>query len=121
MPAWVLLSSVLAAEDLENELAANSSKVDSFEEAEAKTEKRKKNGVKVLDATAAPGNKTTMAAAMAGEHGRVVAVERDAGRFKVLKSMCQKAGAKSEFRGGGDEGWSGTVSSYSFLLQTSLP
>jgi putative methyltransferase len=97
MPAWVLLSSLLAAEDLEKEQEANSSKVETFEEKEEKTERKKKNGVKVLDATAAPGNKTTMAAAMAGEHGRVVAVERDAGRFKVLKNMCQKAGAKSEF------------------------
>lgn len=37
-----------------------------------------------------------MAAAMVGDVGRVVAVERDLNRFKVLKSMCQKAGATSE-------------------------
>ena len=96
MPAWVLLSEVLAEEYAEQERLANSSKGESFAEQDARQEKRKKNGVKVLDATAAPGNKTTMAAAMAGEMGRVVAVERDAGRFKVLKSMCQKAGAQSE-------------------------
>lgn len=60
-----------------------------------KKEKRRKNGAKVLDSTAAPGNKTTMAAALAGEDGRVVAVERDAGRYKVLKDMCSKAGCTS--------------------------
>lgn len=74
--------------------------METFEEKEVKRERRKKNGVKVIDATAAPGNKTTMAAAMAGEDGRIIAVERDAGRYKVLKEMCQKAGAKSEFNFG---------------------
>ncbi|ORY44659.1 S-adenosyl-L-methionine-dependent methyltransferase [Leucosporidium creatinivorum] len=93
MPAWVLLSEVLAEEYAEQERLANSGKSESFAEADARQERRKKNGVKVLDATAAPGNKTTMAAAMSGEMGKVVAIERDAGRFKVLKSMCQKAGA----------------------------
>lgn len=71
--------------------------VETSEEKEVKRERRKKNGVKVIDSTAAPGNKTTMAAAMAGEDGRIIAVERDAGRFKVLKEMCQKAGCKSAF------------------------
>lgn len=36
-----------------------------------------------------------MAAALAGEDGRVVAVERDAGRYKVLREMCAKAGCAS--------------------------
>ena len=100
IPAWVLLSSYLL--DAENEreaeeLAANEGVpvVDTEEEREVKKEKRRKNGAKVLDATAAPGNKTTMAAALAGEDGRVVAVERDAGRYKVLKDMCAKAGCLS--------------------------
>ncbi|KAK4701027.1 25S rRNA (cytosine2278-C5)-methyltransferase, partial [Phenoliferia sp. Uapishka_3] len=95
MPAWVLLADHLRAEDDEAVLEANSSVVESFEAKELKTERKKKNGIRILDATAAPGNKTTMAAALAGEHGRVVAVERDAGRFKVLKEMCQKAGCKN--------------------------
>lgn len=95
MPAWVLLADHLRAEDAELELEAQSTEVESFEVKEAKQEKKKLRGIKILDATAAPGNKTTMAAALAGEHGRVVAVERDAGRFKVLKEMCQKAGCKS--------------------------
>lgn len=96
IPAWVLLSSLLASEDLEKELEEKALVKDTFEEQEIKLERRKKNGVKILDSTAAPGNKTTMAAALA-ENGLVIAVERDAGRYKVLKEMCAKAGAKSEF------------------------
>jgi putative methyltransferase len=100
MPAWVLLSSLLAEADAEREaeeqaIADGTSIVDSTEEKEVKREKKRKNGVKVLDSTAAPGNKTTMAAALAGEDGRVVAVERDAGRYKVLKEMCAKAGCST--------------------------
>lgn len=102
MPAWVLLSSVLAEEDRQLEedqlalaVAGSDAVPESTEEKEVKREKKRKNGVKVLDATAAPGNKTTMAAALAGEDGRVVAVERDAGRYKVLKEMCAKAGCSS--------------------------
>lgn len=93
MPAWILLSSLLAAEDLEVEkdLAAPVK-----ESMEGKMERRKKNGVKIIDSTAAPGNKTTMAAALA-DNGMVIAVERDVGRYKVLKEMCAKAGAKSAF------------------------
>ena len=96
MPAWVLLSSVLLARlEAEEELEAGAERTqeerDDFNEAARK----KGEGVKVLDATAAPGNKTTMAAALVGESGRVVAVERDAGRYKVLKSMCQKAGCRN--------------------------
>lgn len=98
MPAWVLLSSFLATEDMEAEQALKDgeSKEETTEEKEeATTERKKKNGLKILDATAAPGNKTTMAAALAGEFGRVAAVERDQGRFKVLKEMCLKAGCKN--------------------------
>lgn len=101
MPAWVLLSSWLAEEDaqlqaqLEAAAAGEELPPVTEEEAELKREKKRKNGVKVIDATAAPGNKTTMAAALAGEDGRVVAVERDVGRYKVLKEMCAKAGCSS--------------------------
>ncbi|SGY81870.1 BQ5605_C009g05531 [Microbotryum silenes-dioicae] len=103
MPAWVLLSHLLAEEDLEREQEEQAqldgtAPTDSltFEErGDLELQKKKKRGVRVLDATAAPGNKTTMAAAMAGEFGKVVAVERDQGRFKVLKDMCKKAGASN--------------------------
>ncbi|KAM0746281.1 S-adenosyl-L-methionine-dependent methyltransferase [Meredithblackwellia eburnea MCA 4105] len=82
MPAWVLLSQFLADQEEDPE-----------EEEEKK--RSKKNLVRILDATAAPGNKTTMAAALVGDKGTVVAVERDMGRFKVLKEMCRKAGARN--------------------------
>lgn len=98
MPAWVLLAHVLAEEEAERQEELGQMTVDAGPEDETENDRRKRKkiaGVKVLDATAAPGNKTTMAAAMAGEYGRVVAVERDAGRFKVLKDMCKKAGASN--------------------------
>lgn len=83
--------------EAEQALKDGESKEETTEEKEeATTERKKKNGLKILDATAAPGNKTTMAAALAGEFGRVAAVERDQGRFKVLKEMCLKAGCKSK-------------------------
>lgn len=87
MPAWVLLAPILA--DLEDAAERGESE-------EEKEKKGKKNLMKVLDATAAPGNKTTMAAAMLGSEGKVIACERDQGRFKVLKDMCSKADAKSK-------------------------
>ncbi|GAA6006644.1 hypothetical protein JCM11491_003129 [Sporobolomyces phaffii] len=86
MPAWVLLAPILA--DLEDAAERGESE-------EEKEKKGKKNLMKVLDATAAPGNKTTMAAAMLGSEGKVIACERDQGRFKVLKDMCSKADAKN--------------------------
>ncbi|GAA6059682.1 hypothetical protein JCM10212_000069 [Sporobolomyces blumeae] len=86
MPAWVLLAPILA--DLED--AAERPPMD-----DGSDKKGKKNLLKVLDATAAPGNKTTMAAALLGDEGKVIACERDQGRFKVLKDMCKKADAKN--------------------------
>ncbi|KAK4056352.1 hypothetical protein OIO90_002495 [Microbotryomycetes sp. JL221] len=108
MPAWVLLAPVLMQQleveangttllerddtELDEDAMAD---VTMDSDADGNATKRKKGSVRILDATAAPGNKTTMAAAMLGEVGRVVAVERDLNRFKVLKSMCQKAGASN--------------------------
>lgn len=89
MPAWVLLAPILA--DLEDAAERGEGGDD-----DEKEKKGKKNLLKVLDATAAPGNKTTMAAAMLGSEGKVIACERDQGRFKVLKDMCKKADASSE-------------------------
>lgn len=47
-------------------------------------------GSTVLDACAAPGNKTTQAAAAVGTTGSVVAFERDERRFKILKKTLAK-------------------------------
>ncbi|MBW0465176.1 hypothetical protein O181_004891, partial [Austropuccinia psidii MF-1] len=49
-------------------------------------------GVQVIDATAAPGNKTTMLSAMVGKNGKVWAFERDPERFVTLQEMVSKAG-----------------------------
>lgn len=48
----------------------------------------------VLDACAAPGNKTTQLAAGVGKEGRVFAIERDEKRTVVLRDMVEKAGAE---------------------------
>jgi 25S rRNA (cytosine2278-C5)-methyltransferase len=50
-------------------------------------------GARVLDACAAPGNKTTQLAAAVGPTGHVVAVERDQKRVETLRHMVQRAGA----------------------------
>lgn len=50
----------------------------------------------VIDACAAPGNKTTHAASFVGEEGVVYAFERDSNRVKVLKTMCDKATGKKK-------------------------
>lgn len=49
----------------------------------------------VIDATAAPGNKTTMLSALLGQRGTVWAFERDPKRFETLKTMVAKARCKS--------------------------
>ena len=93
MPAWVLLTPALA--DAEDRAAARAAGEIGPDEDMPKRGK----GLRVLDATAAPGNKTTMAAALiAGDeiNGKVTACERDQGRFKVLKDMLKRADAKSE-------------------------
>ena len=50
-------------------------------------------GATVLDACAAPGNKTTQLAAIVGRTGQVIAIEKDSKRAMTLKSMVNKAGA----------------------------
>jgi len=50
-------------------------------------------GAQVLDACAAPGNKTIQLAAAVGPTGHVVAVERDQKRGETLRLMVEKAGA----------------------------
>ncbi|GAA5927413.1 hypothetical protein JCM3775_002539 [Rhodotorula graminis] len=92
MPAWVLLTPALA--DAEDRAAARAAGEIGPDEDLPKRGK----GLRVLDATAAPGNKTTMAAALiAGDeiNGKVTACERDQGRFKVLKDMLKRADAKN--------------------------
>jgi 16S rRNA (cytosine967-C5)-methyltransferase len=49
----------------------------------------------VLDLCAAPGAKTTHLAALMGDRGRVVAVERHAGRADALRRTAERMGAAS--------------------------
>ncbi|GAA5977190.1 hypothetical protein JCM11641_003871 [Rhodosporidiobolus odoratus] len=95
MPAWVLLAPLLADAE-EGKLPWHG---EQGEEEEAAGAKGKKRSLRVLDATAAPGNKTTMAAALVAQveelNGKVVACERDLGRFKVMKDMLKRADAKN--------------------------
>lgn len=51
-----------------------------------------KDWIEVIDATAAPGNKTTMMSSMIGRNGKVWAFERDKQRYEVLKEMINLAG-----------------------------
>jgi 25S rRNA (cytosine2278-C5)-methyltransferase len=50
-------------------------------------------GATVLDACAAPGNKTTQLASYVGRNGRVIAIEKDKKRSETLRTMVTKAGA----------------------------
>ncbi|CAK3805752.1 NOL1 NOP2 sun domain [Lecanosticta acicola] len=52
-------------------------------------------GCDVIDACAAPGNKTTHLAAILGDASRVIACEKDAERSKTLQRMVKIAGADS--------------------------
>ena len=52
-------------------------------------------GERVLDLCAAPGGKTTHLAALMGDSGEIVAVERHAGRAKALARTCERMGAAS--------------------------
>ncbi|CAH7686063.1 S-adenosyl-L-methionine-dependent methyltransferase [Phakopsora pachyrhizi] len=48
--------------------------------------------IQIIDATAAPGNKTTMLSAMVGSRGKVWAFEKDPDRYRTLKKMISRAG-----------------------------
>ncbi|OLL25999.1 25S rRNA (cytosine-C(5))-methyltransferase rcm1 [Neolecta irregularis DAH-3] len=50
-------------------------------------------GACVIDACAAPGNKTSYLAACVGKQGRVYAFERDNQRVQTLSTMMEKSGA----------------------------
>ena len=52
-------------------------------------------GERVLDLCAAPGGKTTHLAALMGDSGEIVAVERHAGRARALQRTCERMGASS--------------------------
>lgn len=52
-------------------------------------------GERVLDLCAAPGGKTTHLAALMGDEGEVVAVERHAGRAAALRRTCARMHARS--------------------------
>ena len=51
-------------------------------------------GMHVVDCCAAPGNKTSHAAALVGTHGHVTAFEKDEGRCQLLRNTLHRAGVQ---------------------------
>ncbi|KAI9512987.1 S-adenosyl-L-methionine-dependent methyltransferase [Russula earlei] len=49
-------------------------------------------GCVIIDATAAPGNKTSHLSALMGNQGKIFALERDRKRYGTLKTMLARAG-----------------------------
>jgi 16S rRNA (cytosine967-C5)-methyltransferase len=52
-------------------------------------------GERILDLCAAPGGKTTHLAALMGDEGEIVSVERHPGRAEALRATCVRMGARS--------------------------
>ncbi|EUC54651.1 S-adenosyl-L-methionine-dependent methyltransferase [Rhizoctonia solani AG-3 Rhs1AP] len=53
------------------------------------------DGACVIDATAAPGNKTSHISALMGNKGKVLAFERNKRRYKTLQDMLRRAGCQN--------------------------
>lgn len=56
------------------------------------------SGAQVIDACAAPGNKTSQLCALVGPEGRVWAFERDTRRFQTLEKLTSAAGVGGRLR-----------------------
>jgi 16S rRNA C967 or C1407 C5-methylase (RsmB/RsmF family) len=55
-------------------------------------------GAHIIDACAAPGNKTSHLSALIGNTGKIFAFDLDMRRLDLLKRLTTKAGCKSKYR-----------------------